>query len=115
MRKRVTRDVPIPAGVDDGVRLRVTGEGEPSPEGGARGDCYVFIKVKPHPFFQRHEKHLLCQVPISYTQAALALVWRSRPSMDEPSWRSPAERKAGPISPSGVAGCPSRVPARAVI
>ncbi len=71
VRKRVTRDVPIPAGVDDGVRLRVTGEGEPSPEGGARGDCYVFIKVKPHPFFQRHEKHLLCQVPISYTQAAL--------------------------------------------
>ncbi len=71
VQKRVTREVPIPAGVDDGTRLRIPGEGEPSPEGGSRGDCYVFIKVKEHPFFHRQGQHLLCQVPIGFTQAAL--------------------------------------------
>lgn len=67
----VSRDVPIPAGVDNQTRLRVSGEGEPSPSGGSRGDCYVFIKVKEHPFFHREGRDLICQVPISYSQAAL--------------------------------------------
>ena len=45
---RVKRDVPIPAGVDNGVRLRLSGEGEPSPDGGPPGDCYCFIHVREH-------------------------------------------------------------------
>ena len=63
--------VNIPPGVDDGTRLRVQGEGEASPDGGPVGDCYVFINVKPHALFKRDGSHLILQLPISYSQAAL--------------------------------------------
>ncbi len=68
---RVTRDVKVPAGVDTHTRLRLQGEGEPSPNGGPPGDCYCFVTVKEHPLFKRDGPHLLCQVPIGYAQAAL--------------------------------------------
>jgi len=64
-------NVEIPAGVDDGMRVRLQGEGEPSPDGGPAGDCYCFIAVKPHNLFKRDGKHLILQLPISYPQAAL--------------------------------------------
>ena len=63
--------VTIPAGVDDGMRVRVQGEGEASPDNGPVGDCYVFITVKPHDLFKRDGNHLILQLPISYSQAAL--------------------------------------------
>jgi molecular chaperone DnaJ len=69
--QRVTREIKIPAGVDNQTRLRLTGDGEPSPEGGPPGDCYCFLSVRDHPLFQRDGPHLICQVPISYSQAAL--------------------------------------------
>ena len=61
----------IPAGVDDGMRVRLTGEGERSRDGGPPGDCYCFIRVLPHPLFKREGTHLYVEVPIAYTQAAL--------------------------------------------
>lgn len=61
----------IPAGVDTGVRLRVPGEGEAGHRGGPRGDLYVEIHVHPHEIFGREGEDLICQVPISLTQAAL--------------------------------------------
>ncbi|MDR1290635.1 MAG: molecular chaperone DnaJ [Planctomycetaceae bacterium] len=67
----VKREIKIPAGVDNGTRLRLQGEGEKSPEGGISGDCYIFITVKQHPLFQREGEHLVCKVPIGYAQAAL--------------------------------------------
>jgi molecular chaperone DnaJ len=69
--RRVTKPIPIPAGVDDGTRLRIRGEGEPSPDGGPPGDCYCFIRVREHKIFQRDGRHLILHLPISYTQAAL--------------------------------------------
>jgi len=69
--RRVVREVRIPPGVDTGTRLRLQGEGEPSPHGGPRGDCYCFITVREHPLFQRNGVDLICQVPITYPQAAL--------------------------------------------
>jgi molecular chaperone DnaJ len=69
--KRVKREVVIPAGVDHQMRVRLSGEGEPSPNGGPPGDAYVLIEVKEHPLFQREGHHLICRVPITYTQAAL--------------------------------------------
>lgn len=69
--KTVTREVRIPAGVDSNTRLRLQGEGEPSPDGGPAGDCYCFITVKEHPLFHRDGRDLICQIPISYAQAAL--------------------------------------------
>ncbi|MEM7455012.1 MAG: molecular chaperone DnaJ [Planctomycetota bacterium] len=69
--REVELDVTIPAGVDDGMRVRLTGEGEPSAEGGPNGDCYCFISVRRHRLFHRDGKNLILQMPISYTQAAL--------------------------------------------
>ncbi|KAA1262324.1 Chaperone protein DnaJ [Rubripirellula obstinata] len=69
--KKAELTVTIPAGVDDGMRVRVQGEGEASPDGGPVGDCYVFITVREHELFKRDGSHLILQLPISYTQAAL--------------------------------------------
>jgi len=63
--------VKIPGGVDTGSRLRLTGEGEPGGNGGPSGDLYVFIHVKAHDYFQRDGDHVICQIPISFVQAAL--------------------------------------------
>lgn len=64
-------DVNIPAGVNDGMRVRLNGEGEPSPDGGPRGDLYCFVSVRKHKLFQRDGGNLVLQMPISYSQAAL--------------------------------------------
>jgi molecular chaperone DnaJ len=66
-----TLSVKIPPGVDSGTRLRLQGEGEAGEEGAPAGDLYVVIQVQPHPFFQRHEDDLHCEIPISFAQAAL--------------------------------------------
>lgn len=71
VQERIKREVQIPAGVDNGTRLRITGEGDPSPNGGPSGDCYCFITVKEHALFQRDGQNLVCSMPISYSQAAL--------------------------------------------
>ena len=63
--------VDIPAGVDVGMRVRLKGDGEASPDGGPRGDCYCFITVKPHDLFRRDGTNLVLQFPISYAKAAL--------------------------------------------
>ncbi|MEJ2037846.1 MAG: molecular chaperone DnaJ [Desulfosarcinaceae bacterium] len=63
--------VKIPGGVDTGSRLRLTGEGEGGAFGGPHGDLYVFIHVQPHEFFKRDGSDVLCQIPISFVQAAL--------------------------------------------
>lgn len=68
---RVEREIRIPAGVDSDTRLRLEGEGEPSPAGGPRGDCYCFISVRDHELFERQGQHLICQIPITFSQAAL--------------------------------------------
>lgn len=66
-----TVSVKIPAGVDTGSRLRLSGEGQSGARGGRPGDLYVFIHVKPHDFFVRDGNNVMCQVPISFVQAAL--------------------------------------------
>ena len=72
---RVTRErvmsVNVPAGVEDGTRIRLSGEGEAGLRGGGPGDLYIFLALKPHPFFQRDGADLYCRVPISMVQASL--------------------------------------------
>ncbi|TDH37876.1 molecular chaperone DnaJ [Pseudohoeflea suaedae] len=63
--------VNIPAGIEDGTRIRLAGEGEAGLRGGPSGDLYIFLSVKPHAFFQREGADLFCTVPISMTTAAL--------------------------------------------
>lgn len=71
VRRERTIQVKIPAGVDDGHRLRLAGEGEAGERGGPPGDLYVFIRVRPHEFFRREQNDVYCEVPISFVQAAL--------------------------------------------
>jgi len=69
--ERAARKVTIPAGVDRDVRVRLAGEGEPGAAGGPPGDCYCVIEIEDHPFLVREGKDLHCEVPVSFTQAAL--------------------------------------------
>ncbi|MDA4845289.1 molecular chaperone DnaJ [Hoeflea poritis] len=63
--------VNIPAGIEDGTRIRLAGEGEAGMRGGPQGDLYIFLSVRPHEFFQRDGADLYCTVPVSMTTAAL--------------------------------------------
>ena len=66
-----TMELKIPAGVDNGSKLRVSGEGDAGGKGGPAGDLYVVLNVREHEFFDRREHDLYCHVPISFAQAAL--------------------------------------------
>ena len=63
--------VAIPAGVEDGTRIRLTGEGEAGGQGAQNGDLYVHVSIRPHEFFQREQANILLRVPIRMTQGAL--------------------------------------------
>jgi molecular chaperone DnaJ len=69
--KKQTVTVKIPAGVHEGQAVRVAGQGEAGEAGSPPGDLHCYIVIKPHPIFSRHNNDLVCQVPISFTQAAL--------------------------------------------
>lgn len=71
IKKTKTIHVKIPAGVDEGSRLRLSGEGEGGLRGGPPGDLYVYIMVRPHKFFRREGNEVICDIDISYAQAAL--------------------------------------------
>jgi molecular chaperone DnaJ len=71
IKKDKTLKIKIPAGVDTGRRIRLSGEGEAGVQGGPRGDLYVLLAVKPHKLFKRDDANLFCRVPITVTKAAL--------------------------------------------
>ncbi len=71
IKKQKTLEVKIPAGIDDGMRIRSTGNGEPGTNGGPPGDLFIEIRVKKHDIFERDGDDLHCSVPISFTTAAL--------------------------------------------
>ncbi|MBN33979.1 MAG: molecular chaperone DnaJ [Rhodospirillaceae bacterium] len=71
VQKEKTLNVTIPAGVDDGMRIRITGEGEAGVRGGPAGDLYIVLGVKSHPIFQRDGGTIYCPVPITVPTAAL--------------------------------------------
>ena len=71
VRKERTLQVRIPAGVDDGARIRLAGEGDAGARGGPRGDLYIFLSVRPHELFDRDGLDLLCTVPVPMAVAAL--------------------------------------------
>lgn len=71
MRKSCHVEVKIPPGIQDGQGVRIPNEGEPGPEGTARGNLFVYVRVAPHPFLERDGADLICRMPVSFTQAAL--------------------------------------------
>lgn len=66
-----TLEIKIPAGIDNGSRLRVAGEGEAGDAGAAPGDLYVIVHVQEHDLFERRETNLYCSIPVTFSQAAL--------------------------------------------
>ena len=71
VKKHKTLEIKIPAGIDDGMRIRSTGNGEPGRNGGPPGDLYIEIHIRKHDIFERDGDDLHCQVPVSITKAAL--------------------------------------------
>ena len=72
VREQSTLDVSIPAGVEDGTRIRLSGQGDAAPRGnGQRGDLYIFVGVRPHELFERDGPDLYCEAPVPMTVAAL--------------------------------------------
>lgn len=86
----------IPAGVDTGARLRSSGNGEAGVRGGAPGDLYVVLHVKPHDLFQREGDDLICEVPVSFVQAALGA------ELDVPTLSGTAQIKVPPGTQTGT-------------
>jgi molecular chaperone DnaJ len=93
--KKVEADVDIPAGVDSGMQIRMTGQGEPSQNGGPPGDCYCVVAVLPHALFEREGQHLICRVPITYSQAVLGA------ELNVPTLAGPTELEVPPGTQSG--------------
>ncbi len=98
-RIRSRRDVAvdIPAGVDTGSRLRLSGEGEPGEGGGPRGDLYIFIEVQADEMFERDGTTILCEIPISFPQAALGTTERVPTLTGEAELKIPAGTQSGTV------------------
>jgi molecular chaperone DnaJ len=92
-----TLSVKIPAGVDDGDRVRLSGEGEAGVNGGPPGDLYVVVSLKPHSVFQREGADLHCEMPISFTIAALGGEIKIPTLEGEAQIKIPAETQSGQI------------------
>ncbi|MET3682461.1 molecular chaperone DnaJ [Alkalibacillus flavidus] len=71
VRKHQKIDINIPGGIEDGQQIRVTGQGRAGVNGGPPGDLFVLVRVKRHEFFERDGDDILCEIPITFTQAAL--------------------------------------------
>jgi molecular chaperone DnaJ len=92
-----TISVDIPAGVDTGSRMRISGEGEPGGPGSPRGDLYVLLEVQPHPLFQRENTHLICEFPINIVQAAVGATVRVPTLKGEVDLKIPAGTQSGAL------------------
>src|SRR3954468_18206287 len=113
VKQQKTLAVKIPSGVDEGDRVRLTGEGEPGVNGGPAGDLYVQVHIKAHPVFQRDHDDLHCEMPISITTAALGGEVEI-PTLDGSARiRVPAETQSGKtfrLKAKGIKGVRSQGP-----
>ncbi len=92
-----TLGIQIPAGVENGTRLRLSGEGDAGIFGGPSGDLYVVIHVEDHSFFERQDNHLYCSIPISFTQAVLGAEIRVPTLNKELKLRIPKGTQSGSV------------------
>jgi molecular chaperone DnaJ len=97
VRRSRTLSVKVPAGVDSGDRVRLTGEGEGGRNGGPPGDLYVEIHVREHPIFERDGVHLSCEVPVSFATAALGGSVNVPTLEGDVTLKIPAETQSGRI------------------
>jgi len=97
VRRSRTLSVKVPAGVDTGDRVRLTGEGEAGRNGGPHGDLYVEIQVREHPIFERDGVHLSCEVPVSFATAALGGSVNVPTLEGDVALKIPAETQSGRV------------------
>ena len=97
VRQDKTLSVKIPAGVDSGDRIRLSGEGEAGPAGAPAGDLYVEVHVREHAIFQREQDDLYCEVPIRFSQAALGAELEVPTLGGEALIKIPAETQTGKL------------------
>jgi len=97
VREDKTLSVKIPAGVDSGDRIRLSGEGEAGPAGAPAGDLYVEVHVREHALFQREQDDLYCEVPIRFSQAALGSELEVPTLGGEALIKIPAETQTGKL------------------
>ncbi|NOX75304.1 MAG: molecular chaperone DnaJ [Gammaproteobacteria bacterium] len=97
VQERKTLSVKVPAGVDNGDRIRLSGEGEAGERGAPAGDLYVQIAVKDHPLFERDENNLYCEVPISFVTAALGGALEVPTLNGRVKLKIPAETQSGKL------------------
>lgn len=97
VRRRKTLSVKVPAGVDAGDRIRLSGEGEAGRNGGPLGDLYVEIHVREHSIFERDGEHLSCEVPVSFATAALGGEIEVPTLEGEVALKIPAETQSGRV------------------
>ena len=97
MRQEKTLPVSVPAGVDTGDRIRLNGEGEAGRNGGPAGDLYVEVRVREHAIFEREGSHLSCEVPVSFTTAALGGTVEVPTLHGEVVLKIPAETQSGRV------------------
>src|SRR5690625_5261677 len=71
VKKHSKIQISIPAGIDEGQQIRISGKGEPGKNGGPSGDLYVVVHIKPHDYFEREGDNIYCDLPLTFTQAAL--------------------------------------------
>jgi molecular chaperone DnaJ len=96
-RKQKTLAVKVPAGVDSGDRIRLSGEGEAGRNGGPTGDLYVEVRVRDHPIFERDGSHLSCEVPVSFARAALGGTVEVPTLEGEATIKIPPETQSGRV------------------
>jgi molecular chaperone DnaJ len=95
--QQVRLEIAIPAGIEDGMRVRLTGEGEPSPSGGPPGDCYCFVKVREHSLFERNGPDLILRFPVTYTQVVLGAVVEVPTLAGREEFKIPAGTQIGEV------------------
>ena len=105
-RGQKTLSLKIPPGVESGIRLKMNGEGEPGAKGGPAGDLYVVITVKDHPIFQREGNDLICEIPISFPQAALGCELQAPTLEGKVKLKVPAGTQSGKIFKLAGKGIP---------
>src|SRR6202007_1230293 len=97
VRKNRKLSVKVPAGVDNGDRIRLSGEGEAGRNGGPHGDLYVEVHVREHPIFERDGIHLSCEVPVSFATAALGGAVGVPTLEGDVALKVPAETQSGRV------------------
>ena len=97
MQRTQSLSIKIPAGVDVGSRLKLRGEGGSGRNGGPPGDLYVVVDVQPHPLFTRHGDDIVCEIPISFAQAALGVELETPTLEGKHKLKVPAGTQSGTV------------------